>query len=190
MDNTLTKLWQSSKTVFTSKELALIWNETDADNLKAKIHYYAKRGFLIRLRRGIYAKTRDYNPKELAASIYSPSYISFETVFREAGMIFQYYETIFAAGPWTKEIKIGKHKFSFRRLKKSVLYNPAGIINKNNFSIASPERAFLDMIYLVPEYYFDNLNSLDWEKCYELAKIYRNKQLIKRLRNYQKKYAQ
>lgn len=190
MDNTLAKLFQSPKTVFTSKELALIWNETSQNNLKAKIYYYVKNRALVRLWRGVYAKTQDFEPKELATSLYSPSYISFETVLREAGMIFQYYETIFAAGPWNKELQIDKYEFNFRHLKKTVLYNPVGIITRNNFSIASPERAFLDMLYVAPEYYFDNLDKLDWKKCYELVKIYDNKQLGRRLKKYQKKYAQ
>lgn len=190
MDNTLAKLFQSSQTVFTFKELALIWNETNSDNLKAKIYYYVKSGTIFRLHRGVYAKNKDFNAKELATSLYSPSYISFETVLREAGMIFQYYETIFAAGPWTKDVKIDKYKFAYRRLKKSVLYNPAGIVSRDNFSIASPERAFLDMLYVSPDYYFDNLDSLDWERCFELVAIYDNKQLEERLKKYQKKYAQ
>ena len=67
-----------------------------------------------------------------------------------------------------------------------MLYNPAGVKNENNFSIATPERAFLDMIYLFPKYYFDNLKSINWEQCFELAKIYANQQLIKRLTKYQK----
>jgi len=190
MDNTLVKLFKNTKTVFTSKELALILSETNSDNLKAKIYYYIKTGVIVRLWRGIYAKGFDFDIKELATSIYSPSYISFETVFRNAGMIFQHYDTIFVAGPWAKDLKIAKHKLTFRRLKKTVLYNPAGIINKDNYSIATPERAFLDMIYLSPEYYFDNLDSLDWDKCFELVTIYDNKQLFGRLKNYQKKYAQ
>lgn len=190
MDNTLAKLFQSSKTVFTSKELALIWNETNANNLKAKIYYYIKSGAIVRLWRGVYAKNKDFNPKELATSLYSPAYISFETVLYDAGMIFQYYETIFVAGPWTKDLQIDKYKLTFRRLKKAILYNPVGIITKNNFSVASSERAFLDMLYVSPNYYFDNLDSLNWERCFELVVNYDNKQLEKRLKKYQKKYAQ
>jgi len=68
--------------------------ENNPDNLKAKIAYYVKQGVLIRLTRGVFAKNKDYNPKELATSIYTPSYISFETVLREAGVIFQHYDTI------------------------------------------------------------------------------------------------
>ena len=186
MENLVAKLYQSSKTIFTNKDLALIWEETNPDNLKAKISYYAKQETLIRLTRGVFAKDKNYNVKELAASIYTPSYISFETALREAGIIFQHYDTIFVAARWPVTKKIDKHNFTFRKLKDSVLYNPTGIKSKNNYSIAAPERAFLDTIYLFPKYHFDDLKSIDWERCAELVKIYENKQLIKRLNRYQK----
>ncbi len=189
MDNLIAKVYQSKKTILTTKDLALIWQETNKNNLKSKIAYYVKQGSLLRLTRGIFAKNKEYNPKELAISIYTPSYVSFETVLREAGIIFQHYDTIFLAGPWPKSVKIDKYDFTFRKLKEEVLYNPFGVINQNNYSIAAPERAFLDTIYLFPKYHFDNLSSINWEKCFEIAKIYKNNQLIKRLNNYHQKYA-
>lgn len=189
-DNLIAKLYQSTRTVFTTKGLALIWDETNSDNLKSKIAYYVKQGALIRLTRGVFAKDKKYNPKELANNIYTPSYISFETALREAGMIFQYYDTIFIAAPWGREIKIGSTIIKSRKLKDEVLFNLAGIINHDNYSIASPERAFLDMIYLFPKYYFDNLRLINWERCFEFAKIYNNKQLVKRAKDYQKKYVE
>lgn len=168
----------------------MIWGETSPDKLKNKISYYVRRGYLVRLARGVYVKASDYNPKEFAVRVYSPSYISFETVFLANGMTFQYYETIFIAAPWSKDLQVDKYKFTFRRLKKSVLYNPAGIITENHYSVATPERAFLDMIYLAPKYYFDNLDRLDWEKCFELAEIYNSKRLIETIKIYQKKYVE
>ncbi len=188
-DNLIAKLYQSPKTILSIKDIALIWEETNTVNLLSKIKYYAKQGSLIRLTRGVFAKNKEYEVKELATSIYSPSYISFETVLREAGVIFQHYDTIFVAGPWPKTMTIDKTTITFRKLKDSVLYSSMGVDNKENYSIASPERAFLDTIYLSPKFYFDNLRSINWEKCFELVKIYGNKQLIKRLATYQK-YAQ
>ena len=190
MDNLIAKLYKSTKTIVTSKDLALIWGENEPENLNAKTAYYAKQGALTRLTRGIFAKDKNYNPKELAVSIYSPSYISFETVLREAGIIFQHYDTIFGAAKWPRTIKIDKRTFTFRKLKDAVLYNSAGVINNDNYSIATPERAFLDMIYLFPDYYFDNLSPINWQKCSELARIYGNKQLIKRLNKYKGKHAE
>ena len=190
MDSLITKVYQSKKTVLTIEDLALIWQEINKNNLKAKTAYYVKQGALLRLTRGIFAKNKEYNPKELATSIYAPSYISFETVLREAGIIFQYYDTIFLAGPWPKSVRIDKYGFTFRKLKKEVLFNPLGIVNQNNSSMATPERAFLDMLYLFPRYYFDNLKKIDWQKCFQIANIYKNKQLVIRLNDYYKKYAE
>ena len=186
MDSLIAKLYQSGKTVLTNKELALIWGETNQNNLKSKIAYYAKQGTLIRLTRGVFAKSKDYDVKELATSIYTPSYVSFETVLREAGIIFQHHYSIFVAGPYPTAKRIDNHAITFRKLKDSVLYNACGIKNERNYSIATPERAFLDTIYLSPKFYFDNLRPINWKLCSEIVKIYDNKQLIKRLAAYQK----
>lgn len=190
MDNLIAKLYKSPKTVFTNKDLALIWQETNLNNLKSKIAYYVKRKDLVRITRGVFAKEKNYNPKELAVKLYLPSYVSFETILRETGIIFQHYDTVFAAGPFSKTIKIDKRVFAFRKLKDEVLFNSSGIESKNNYSAASPERAFLDMIYLFPGYYFDNLDPLNWDKCFNLVKIYKNKQMAKRLKKYYDNYAQ
>ncbi len=188
-DNLIAKLYESPKTILTIKDIALIWEETNTVNLLSKIKYYAKQGSLIRLTRGVFAKSKEYDVKELATSIYTPSYVSFETVLREAGIIFQHHDTIFVAGPYPTTKKIGNQTITFRKLKDSVLYSALGIKNEKNYSIATPERAFLDTIYLSPKFYFDNLRSINWELCLELVKIYDNKQLVKRLATYQK-YAQ
>ncbi len=188
MDNSTANLYKSSKTILTNKDLSLIWKEVNKNNLNAKIAYYTKKKAIKRLTRGVFTKNENYNPKELAVKIYNPSYISFETVLLEAGVIFQYYETIFLASKRTKTITVDKKTFTFRKLKDEILFNTKEIVKKENYSIASPERAFLDMIYLFPNYYFDNLRPLNWEKCFDLIKLYNNKQMIKRLNNYYKNY--
>src|SRR3989338_3697732 len=106
--NLIAKLYESPKTILTTKDIALIWEETNTVNLTSKIKYYAKEGSLIRLTRGVFAKSKEYETKELATSIYTPSYISFETALREAGIIFQHQDSIFVAGPYptTKKKKI------------------------------------------------------------------------------------
>lgn len=188
MDNLIAKLYQSNKTILTNKDLALIWGENDQAKLNAKTAYYVKQGAFIRLTRGVFAKDKNFNAKELANSLYLPSYISFETVLREAGIIFQHYDTIFVAGRWTKTLTLDKYTFTFRKLKDAALYNSTGVINEGNYSIATPERAFSDMMYLFPNYYFDNLKSINWERCDEMIKIYDNNQLVKRFNRYRKNY--
>jgi len=183
------KLFQSPKTILTNEDLALILSENNRDNLKAKISYYIKTKALIRLTRGVFAKSRDYEARELATSLYSPAYISFETALREAGLIFQHYDTIFVASRRSKTMMVDKQVITFRKLKDPVLYNPAGIANRGSYSLATAERAFLDTLYLFPDYYFDDLGPIDWDKCFDLVKIYGNRQLVYRLTKYQKKYA-
>ena len=190
MGNLIAKLYKSNKTVLTNKDLALLWQENDKNKLNTKIAYYVKKKTLIPLTRGVFAKDKKYDIKELATSIYIPSYISFETVLRESGVIFQHYDTIFVASKWSKTVTIDKYVFVFRKLKGVVLYNPTGIVINNNYSTATLERAFLDMIYLFPDYYFDNLQPIDFQKCFELVTIYENKQLIKRLNKYYKNYVE
>jgi hypothetical protein len=42
----------------------------------------------------------------IANSIYIPSYVSYETVLRQHGVIFQYYERIYIASRYTIDIDI------------------------------------------------------------------------------------
>ncbi len=183
------QLYKSKDTVFTAREIALIWREDDLDRLKNKIKYYLGKGDLIRLRRGVYAKP-GYDAREAAVQIHKPSYISFETVLSSVGITFQYYDTIFVASYLSREIMLNDgQKIRYRKLKNDVLLNDKGVMQKNGIAIASVERAFLDMIYVNPKYYFDNLSVIDWEKCFRLAGIYKNRSLIKMVSNYYKQNA-
>lgn len=190
MDSSLARLYQSPKTIFTRDDLALVWNETSNTRLNSKVSYYVKRGILKKMTRGVYAKTPEYQVRELATHMYTPSYISFETVLRETGVIFQHSDALFIASRWSKTSTIDGHRLVFRKMKDVVLYSPAGISVTHSYPIASVERAFLDMIYLFPRYYFDNLDPINWEKCHELVGIYCNYQLTKRLISYQKSYVE
>lgn len=189
MDNFLTIIYGSKQTVFTSVEIAILIGEKNINKLKSKLAYYVKTGKLIRLRRGIFARNDKYDRNELAVRIFTPAYVSFETGLIRGGVIFQYYETIFIASYLSREIKVGENKFTYRKLKKEVLFNRRGLINKGTYFEATKERAFLDMVYLFGDYYFDNLRSIDWKKCFEIVAIYKNKTMEKRLKNYFEKYA-
>ncbi len=187
MDKDLLVLMRSKKTVFTVNDLALLWNTTKAEFIKKKIYRYVKSGRLFSLRRGIYAKDKNYDRLELAGRIYTPSYISLETVLAQAGIIFQYYSQIFVISYLSRELEIDDQKYEFRKLKYTLLTNSAGIEIKNNCFVASPERAFLDTLYLRKDYYFDNLDNLNWDKVEAILPIYggnkRMKLKVKKLKN-------
>jgi predicted transcriptional regulator of viral defense system len=178
----LSKILRSKNTVFTFKDISLLWAETDRNLIKRRINYYVKTGKLYSIRKGLYAKDRNYNKFELATKIYIPSYISFETVLAQAGVIFQFYPQIFVASYLTREIEVDGQKYSFRKIKDVILTNHSGLEFKENYWVASPERAFLDLLYLNKNYHFDNLDPLNKEKIFEILPIYKNKALEKRVK--------
>lgn len=183
--NYLSSILRTNQTVFTFKELSLLWGETNADYAKKIAYNYTKAGKLYHIRRGIYAKDKNYDRLELATKIYTPSYISYETILAKTGVIFQHYSQIFVASYLSREIIIDNQTYIFKKIKNSTLVNQSGLEQQGNYFIASKERAFLDTLYLNKNYHFDNLSSIDWSICHELLPLYNNQTLNKRLFSYQ-----
>jgi hypothetical protein len=176
----ITDLLRTNQTVFSFKEVALIWGDTHPQTIKAAINYYVRTGALYSIRKGFYAKDKSYDKFELATKIYTPSYISFETVLGPAGITFQYYNQIFVASYLTRDIVVDQQTYSFRKIKDSILIQDAGIQMKGNKSMAVPERAFLDVLYLNKDYHFDNLTPLNWEKVFQILPIYGDHKRMKK----------
>ncbi len=136
-----------------------------------------KSKILLNPYKGIYTLA-NYDIFELASKIKKNSYVSFETVLRKEWIVFQeYWETIFLATDNTIEKSAVWYTFKCIKIKDDILYNPLGIIKKNWYSIATPERAICDRIYSSKNYYFDNLADIDKEKLQEISQIY-NKRVI------------
>ena len=182
------KILRSKSSAFTFKEILLSSELADAALLKRRLHYYVKKGELYSVRRGLYAKDKNYDRLELATKILTPSYVSFETILAEAGVIFQYYNKIFVATYQTRDIESDKQLYSFRKIKDDILANTAGIENRGNYFAASKERAFLDVLYLNKNYHFDNLAPLDFGKIQSLLAVYQNKRMERQVKRYFKHY--
>ena len=182
----LDTLLRSPKTIFSTKDVALLWGEKSEAAARVRLSYYVRTGKLIRVHRGLYAKDKNYDKFELATKIYTPSYISFETVLAKAGIVFQFYGQIFVASYVTREITTDDQTYSYKRVKDSILTNRIGVEAKNNYHIASPERAFLDVVYSNKDYHFDNLSPLNWERVFEILPIYENKSMEKKVKRYHK----
>ena len=170
-------IYKESRTVFRLTDIAILVCEESFQSLNKKLNYYVRTGKLENPRKGIYAKP-GYNCEELACTIFTPSYISLEYVLQKAGIIFQYDSRITSVSYLSRNIEIGNQQFVFRKIKGSTLVNTLGIIRqKNHINIASPERAFLDLLYLAKDYYFDNLNPLNKDLVRKLLPIYQSKTL-------------
>ncbi len=176
-------IYGDSRTVFRLRDVALLVGESDFQSLNKKLNYYVRTGKLNRPRKGIYTKKR-FDPEELACKIYIPSYISCEYVLQKSGVVFQYDPTITVVSYLSRNIEVSEQTYRFRKIKDEILVNTAGIIRKDNHvNIASPERAFLDVMYLHSDYFFDNLNPLNRQTINKLAPIYQSERLIERVKS-------
>lgn len=173
---TVLKLQQS---VFSFKELMLILGMDKPELLKRQVNYYVEKGELYSPRRGFYAKGRDYNEYEFGTRVYAPSYISFETVLASEGVIFQRYKSVYLASYLSRSISADGREYRYRKLAEKILYNAAGVLSKGYYSMASKERAFLDMLYIDNTYHFDNLKGLNDKEIFYLASIYQSTKLEK-----------
>lgn len=179
---------RSQASVFTFKDILLATDGANPLLLKRRLNYYVKKGELYHIRRGLYAKNKNYDRLELATKIFTPSYVSFETILMEAGVVFQHYSTIFVATYQTKEIVCDGQAYSFKKIKDTILTNNAGIEKRGSYSVASKERAFLDTLYLNKDYHFDNLSPLNFDKVLSLLPIYNNQRMVKKVHIYFKDF--
>lgn len=186
-NNIILSLYKRPQTVFTLQEIALLFPEIPYVNLKKRMSYFSKSGAIKKLSRGVYAKDK-FDILELANKLYTPSYVSLETVLQKAGVTFQYYESIFAVSYVSRTVEAGGHTIVYRRMKKGIFLNKQGIEEQGNVVIASPERAFLDAVYLYKNYHFDNLEPLNWDKIMELKNLYQSRALDKRIEEYYQIY--
>lgn len=177
----LEAILRSPKTIFTLKDLALLWGEPGTGSVRVRLNHYVRRGKLYRVRRGFYAKDKHYNKLEFATRIFTPAYVSFETILAREGLVFQFYTQISIASYLTRDIEVDGQTYSFKKIKTSVLTYSLGVENRDETSLANKERAFLDTLYLHTDYHFDNLNNLDWDQVFKMLPIYQNQSMANRV---------
>jgi len=183
MSRLLKKINNIPKKYFSLKDLSKIIY-LGKDSLKVAVSRAVKNGEIIKLAHGLYTKNiNDISWENLAINIYSPSYISFESALNHYNILSQ--QTIsltLATDKRRKNINIHDHPIIYRHIKSSLLW---GYIRQNDYLIAEPEKAFLDLAYLSLNGYghFDsegmNLGLLDKGKIKKYLKRFNNKRLDK-----------
>lgn len=183
---------RSPNTVFTTTEISQLLPDVEPGNLRRMLWYYAQKGLIQRIRRGIYVK-ENYHPDEVANKLYAPSYISFSTVLERESIVFQSDSAIHSAAYLTRNVTVAAHNLSYHKLSDHILLNAQGIMKKNGVNIASPERALLDQLYLFGDSYFDNTRLLHWDEIFALLPLYQRATLTMRVNKqyniFKKKYA-
>ena len=184
MDDLIFVVYSDVRTVFRLNDIALLMGETDFQSLNKKLNYFVHRGKLGNPRKGLYTKPK-FNPEEVACSIFTPSYISLEYVLQKAGIVFQYDSRITSVSYLSRSVEVADQTYLYRKIKGDILVKTMGIIRQSNHvNIATPERAFLDVLYLNSDYFFDNLHPLDKEFIYKLLPVYQSKALVQRVNKF------
>lgn len=174
-------LYQSKKTVFSLKDLSLYWRIENPKYLKTKTRRLVKSGRLLFIRKGFYALEKDYDRLELANKMITPSYVGLATILYREGVIFQYDSRIYSVADESRTIQVDDQIYVYRRINNKLFFNPQGLKFSGITSVASLERAVVDILYLEPDFYFDNLDSVDWNKCLLLSKNYNNRKMTQKI---------
>jgi len=148
----LGKLQNIDKIVFSSEDLKRLFDITNK-SAQVTASRYVKSESLIRLKRDLYILPQVFNRLgeeeifSIANLLQTPSYISLTTALSYYNLTTQqtpnFTESV--ALKRTKEIKIENKIFNYSLLKKDFYF---GFIKRNDFFIASPEKALADLIYL------------------------------------------
>ena len=95
--------------------------------------------------------------------------------------MFQYDDAITCVSYLNRIVEIDGKTYRFRIINPELWIGMEGIEQHENILIATPERAFLDMVYLsAGNCYFDNLHPLNKTKVKQLLPLYQSKVLTER----------
>ena len=179
--NVLEVIFNSTRSVFNVQSLRMLTECEDSQKRTKSLHYYVKEGKIRNPRRGIYTKAT-YNEREMACSLFRPAYISLEYVLQRAGVVFQYDDTITCVSYLNRIAEVDEKIYQFRIINPELWIGMEGIDQNDNILTATPERAFLDMVYLsAGNCYFDNLHPLNKTKVKQLLPLYQSKVLTERV---------
>jgi hypothetical protein len=156
---------------------------------------WVKKEYLLKLKNGIYAFTKDYGKirgEEVASMLYQPSYLSLESALSYYGFIPEMvyaYTSVTAKINRTFDNKFGH--FVYRHVKNELFWGYREVkSDSGRYLIAEPEKALLDYLYLNlskinTESDFENLRfnedrlreTLNREKFSRYLKVYKTKKL-------------
>ncbi len=141
------RLTELGKTYFTLTDFKKFYPFKSA-SLKALLRRWAGQGQIYRLSRGYYTfDLAQVDYLQVATTLVRPSYVSFEYALSYYGMLDQVPQTItLASHSRHKVVTMGSYTLEYSYLKKELFF---AYILKNNFYVAEPDKALLDLIYLI-----------------------------------------
>jgi len=149
------------------------------ESLYVTLKRLADRGILEKMGQGIYRLfTAKGSLENIAASLYIPNYLSFESALSRYGVLnIVPYTITFATTRKTKRITLQGRDIEYRQIKKDLFL---GYDMQGGIYLAKPEKAFLDLAYLASR----GLASIDADEL-DIRKL-----SLKKLREYSRKFPQ
>jgi predicted transcriptional regulator of viral defense system len=143
----LKELQRINKPFYTIADLEKVTG-LQRNSLYVALKRWVAGGIIERVSQGIYLPMGSVISMEtLAAQIYLPNYLSFESALAGYGILnLVPYTITFATPRKTKAFLLRKQAVEFRQIARDLFF---GFEMKNGIYIASPEKAFLDEIYLL-----------------------------------------
>jgi len=147
----LDRIEKEKLTTFSPRVFSRIFNASP-QKVKVFLSRNTKRGYFVRLRKGLYsAKSLPASSLELANIVYRPSYISLELALSYYKLIPEviYSATSITTKP-TKEITILNQVFQYHKINKSLYFGyRTEKIGNTHIVMASKEKALLDFSYFI-----------------------------------------
>ena len=172
--------------------------ESKNKKLEVQLSHWVKKGYVIKLRQGLYTLSPSESQREsalltIANNIYSPSYISLEYALQFYGFIPERVKLITSVTP-NKTAKFDNELgcFSYRSIKQTAFCSFTQQEDKagNKFLIATKEKALLDFLYFATKHIrlvnkdifedsfrLQNLETVSCDQLLILAESFKQKKL-------------
>jgi predicted transcriptional regulator of viral defense system len=152
LENLIVKYGQVVTSDQIYSEAEQFWDYKQAKNLVTKL---VKNGWLIRIKRGLYAisdlSSRGFltlSPYVVANLLVPQSYVSFESALQHYGMFDQYTDkTISVSLKMYKTVRISSIEYSFVKTKPEYYFGWQDVQTDNRTArVATPEKALIDIV--------------------------------------------
>ena len=136
----------------------LLAGRSDPDGVRRQLSRWTASGKIIKLRRGLYAlsppwRRRHPHPFLVANRLMPGTYVSGLSALAHARAIPEYVPETTSVGPGKPHIRqLALGRFSFRHVKPRLLfgYQALAVDDNQQAFVATPEKAFLDLVHLHP----------------------------------------